>query len=1057
MPILLSLSLISTMALSEAAESALCNPDLLVAPSRVEAGLGFTSQNLLVASADFDNDTHADLLVSALAQSLSVLKGDGQGGFAPPQISTYPTLAGLGEPAIADFDMDGARDLAFASYDRIPIWLGNGDGTFGDTFEITPPQVFGIRFVRTALLNADSVPDLIYVTHSFSSIEVLSVWYGDGDGTFTAGPLYTFEGNRTADVVLQNLDADVAIEAAVLMESGDLTYFDGNGIGGFLPAVSLASGVLGSGLAAGDVNSDGRPDLVAAGGFAYGVLYGAPSGGFYASIVRSVSSLRTPLHLVDLDADGDLDLAGLTGSDFSPGGSFVVLRGDGQGNFEETRYLVGPRLVGFTLADFDEDGLPEAALSGTGTAAYLLAGVGEAVFTAPRLFWPETSGPLLASDFDADGVDDLLTFDGEGILTFLGGHHETLPVSSPNPIGTSVTSGDFDGDGLEDLLGFGGDSLVVLRGGGDGTFAGEIVTVLGPSSFALPTGGDWNGDQALDVAFWNGTSILVYQNDGAGTFLPIQSIPFCCPTIIPTSMHAADLNGDGFDDLVASQSSIVVYLSLGTTFGPGTPYAPGFFSNTYLEDVDSDGLPDVAFFSGSDALGWLAGNGDGTFDPPVYVAADFGRDLEVFDLDGDAIMDLLIASSENLMLLRGLGGGTFENPRLFFLEPGGGLEMAVLPLAGGSAPDVVLEVGSGLFLFENSRLSVQTVAVSACLDSGITVTASASGYGRVSYQWRRDGQELSDGGNVSGATSDTLTIDPATAADDGAYDVVVTDLCTSVTSAGVPITVSTAPAAPTITASASVPSATTGLIASVPDVPGHDFAWTLTGGTITAGQGTSQITFTSGDPGTTMTLEVVQISPAGCGSPESSKQISVDYLDVAASDPFRGFINTITRNGVTAGCGGGNYCPDQLVTRAQMAVFLLVSKNGAGYTPPPATGVVFLDVPASAFAAAFIEALAAAQVTSGCGGGNYCPDFFITRAEMAVFLLRTLEGPLYNPPPAVGTVFGDVGINDFAAAWIEELADRGITGGCGGGNFCPNAFVSRAHMAVFLTTTFDLQ
>jgi hypothetical protein len=352
---------------------------------------------------------------------------------------------------------------------------------------------------------------------------------------------------------------------------------------------------------------------------------------------------------------------------------------------------------------------------------------------------------------------------------------------------------------------------------------------------------------------------------------------------------------------------------------------------------------------------------------------------------------------------------------------------------------------------------VQTVAVSACLDSGITVTASASGYGRVSYQWRRDGQELSDGGNVSGATSDTLTIDPATAADDGAYDVVVTDLCTSVTSAGVPITVSTAPAAPTITASASVPSATTGLIASVPDVPGHDFAWTLTGGTITAGQGTSQITFTSGDPGTTMTLEVVQISPAGCDSPASSKDISVDYLDVAASDPFREFINTITRNGVTAGCGAGNYCPDLNVTRAQMAIFLLISKNGAGYTPPPATGLIFLDVPANAFAAAFIEAIAAAQVTSGCGGNNYCPDFFIRRSEMAVFLLRMLEGPTYNPPPATGTLFGDVAEGDFAAAWIEEIADRGITSGCGGGNFCPNAFVSRAQMAVFLVATFELE
>ena len=125
--------------------------------------------------------------------------------------------------------------------------------------------------------------------------------------------------------------------------------------------------------------------------------------------------------------------------------------------------------------------------------------------------------------------------------------------------------------------------------------------------------------------------------------------------------------------------------------------------------------------------------------------------------------------------------------------------------------------------------------------------------------------------------------------------------------------------------------------------------------------------------------------------------------------------------------------------------------------PPPATGLVFLDVPANAFAAAFIEAIAAAQVTSGCGGGNYCPDFFIRRSEMAVFLLRMLEGPTYNPPPATGTVFGDVGAGDFAAAWIEEIADRGISSGCGGGNFCPNAFVSRAQMAVFLVLTFQLE
>jgi hypothetical protein len=185
--------------------------------------------------------------------------------------------------------------------------------------------------------------------------------------------------------------------------------------------------------------------------------------------------------------------------------------------------------------------------------------------------------------------------------------------------------------------------------------------------------------------------------------------------------------------------------------------------------------------------------------------------------------------------------------------------------------------------------------------------------------------------------------------------------------------------------------------------------------------------------------------------------VQVQFADVPEGDPYFDFIHTIARNGVTAGCGNGNFCPEALVTRAQMAVFLLRSKNGATYTPPPATGLVFLDVPAGAFAAAFIEALAAAQVTAGCGGGNYCPDAFVSRAEMAVFLIRTLEGPGYTPPPAQGTIFADVGSGDFAAAYIEQLYFRGITSGCGNGNYCPADFRPRAQMAVFLTQTFDLE
>ena len=91
------------------------------------------------------------------------------------------------------------------------------------------------------------------------------------------------------------------------------------------------------------------------------------------------------------------------------------------------------------------------------------------------------------------------------------------------------------------------------------------------------------------------------------------------------------------------------------------------------------------------------------------------------------------------------------------------------------------------------------------------------------------------------------------------------------------------------------------------------------------------------------------------------------------------------------------FCPDAPVTRAQMAVFLLKAELGEHYAPPPATGAVFADVPAGAFAAAWIEDLAARGITGGCGGGNYCPDRPVTRRQMAAFLLKAEHGPTTFP------------------------------------------------------------
>jgi hypothetical protein len=179
------------------------------------------------------------------------------------------------------------------------------------------------------------------------------------------------------------------------------------------------------------------------------------------------------------------------------------------------------------------------------------------------------------------------------------------------------------------------------------------------------------------------------------------------------------------------------------------------------------------------------------------------------------------------------------------------------------------------------------------------------------------------------------------------------------------------------------------------------------------------------------------------------------FADTPPSNPFYDFVETIASNEISGGCGGGNYCPSIGVTRAQMAVFLLKSKYGSAYLPPAATGQVFSDVPAGSFAAAWIEQLAEEGITTGCGGGRYCPNGIVTRAQMAVFLLRGEHGSGFSPPPATG-IFGDLVLTDPFTPWIVALSLEGVTAGCGSGNYCPNNPNTRGQMAVFLVRTFDL-
>ncbi len=117
-------------------------------------------------------------------------------------------------------------------------------------------------------------------------------------------------------------------------------------------------------------------------------------------------------------------------------------------------------------------------------------------------------------------------------------------------------------------------------------------------------------------------------------------------------------------------------------------------------------------------------------------------------------------------------------------------------------------------------------------------------------------------------------------------------------------------------------------------------------------------------------------------------------------------------------------------------------------------GDSFTDTPRSSSFYRFVENILHHGITSGCGDGNFCPDTEVTRAQMAVFLLRASHFPNYRPVAATG-IFLDVPRDSFAADWIEDIYNRGITAGCSTSPllYCPDNPVSRAQVAVFLLTS----
>jgi RHS repeat-associated protein/uncharacterized repeat protein (TIGR01451 family) len=183
------------------------------------------------------------------------------------------------------------------------------------------------------------------------------------------------------------------------------------------------------------------------------------------------------------------------------------------------------------------------------------------------------------------------------------------------------------------------------------------------------------------------------------------------------------------------------------------------------------------------------------------------------------------------------------------------------------------------------------------------------------------------------------------------------------------------------------------------------------------------------------------------------------FSDVPESHAFYTFIGKLSARAVTQGCGSGSYCPENSVTREQMAAFIIRALHEPGYVPSPPAQQRFNDVPPSHPFYAHIEEMALRQITLGCASNPplYCPTQQVTREQMAAFIIRALHEPGYVPPPPTQQRFNDVPSTNPFYAHIEEMAVRQITLGCSATPplYCPAQNVTRGQMAAFLIRAFD--
>ncbi|HEX6031514.1 MAG TPA: FG-GAP-like repeat-containing protein [Tepidiformaceae bacterium] len=377
--------------------------------------------------------------------------------------SNLPVGSGLIEVQSADLNGDGALDLVaeLADEDRVAVLLGVGDGTFSDPLYLAAGDVPASGAIGD--FNGDDVPDIAIANFGYSSTNNISIFLGDGSGGF--GQRRDINcGGRVRSVVTGDLNRDGKLDlVATRLDLGSLAVLRGAGNGTFASPTSVTTGASPWVVQLGDLDRDGDLDAVVVNGSDSDISVLLNVNGNLGS--RADYSVPTPLGLAvgDLNEDGKPDVAVTSGQSYY----VSVFLGNGNGSLGMKRsFPTGDRPSLITIADVNGDDHADLATANFyGSSASILLGSGTGAF-APRTDVPTSYNAygIAAGDFDDDLRTDLVVASTSGSLTFImnqcAPHRDHPPVvKAPKSSTTSegvqvtvaVTASDPDGPAIATL------------------------------------------------------------------------------------------------------------------------------------------------------------------------------------------------------------------------------------------------------------------------------------------------------------------------------------------------------------------------------------------------------------------------------------------------------------------------------------------------------------------------------------------------------------------------------------------------------------------------------